>query len=252
MTETNIALSPEQTEARDLTDHLREMLDDVDAKLEKTSKYLLPLLEAIRESTPISLEDGPSVSTAAETLYPEESYNAAFYRDALDLRKWGTVSYAQIVNSLDSTESDSPEETERKAAYRRLVLEGGQALGFIAHDAQEIHPGDDETLGIVDNELEPIEGDVDAIIIPGAAGLTNHKRLRDAIKNIESGKVKTDHIVMTACERPVTSKEKETLARAGFAIGSDERDITEYELCKAAIGDLTEFFGKWLSFFIAL
>lgn len=227
--------------------HLETMLAETDAKLAQAGPVFRTLLEMrhlLFEMKPLDEQTNigshlDSTLPVSDQLYDEETYNIDFYRNDLDHRNWGAIKHADAIAALDAAPEDSTEAIEKKALYRMAIRKAAQQLGFIAHESRPSSHPDDIALGIEDGELEPIEEKVDTIIVPGAAGLTNHKRLRDAIKNIESGKIDTDHIIMTTCERPVTDREKENIKKAGYTAGD-----TEFELCQAAIDDLTTGFNS--------
>lgn len=227
--------------------HLESLLSDIDSRFAEIGPVYRELLATQHRLFDIGLSDEPSLNDSRldptlptdEQLYDEETYNIDFYRNDLDLRKWGAITHADAATLLDTSPEDSAEAVEKKRLYRTTVRRAAAQLGFISHESRPASHPDDIALGIEDSELEPITGKVDAIIIPGAAGLTNHKRLRDSIKNIESGKIDTERIIITACERPVTDREKQNISHAGFNSGD-----TEFELCYAALNDLTTGFNS--------
>lgn len=74
---------------------------------------------------------------------------------------------------------------------------------------------------------------VGAIVILGAAGLSNLKRLYHAIKALKTSAVKTEHIIFASGQRATSESERAKVLNAGFAPAD-----TEYESCKKAVLDL--------------
>lgn len=74
-----------------------------------------------------------------------------------------------------------------------------------------------------------------AIVVMGAAGLSNMKRIYHAIDAVISGAVDTDTIIVAAGKRQATESERKRVEEAGCTPGD-----TEYDLCRRAILDLSD------------
>ena len=85
-------------------------------------------------------------------------------------------------------------------------MQAAQKHGFITPSPEEASNPIDRELGIKDSALESIPEKVD-IIVAGAAGRANVIRIRDTYRNIESGAVSVNKIILTGCDRPVGSGE---------------------------------------------
>jgi hypothetical protein len=224
--------------------HLEQLLDQTDTRLLAFHQDMAELFD-VRHALfhlPDSLmrTNAPeSEQPASASLYDEPSYNGAFLQADLGLRGGGSLEFHQETESYNPNPSDSPELAEKKRMYRRKILEVAQKHGFVAQEPGEATSDIDRELGILDSTLKPIEGPVD-IIVAGAAGLANIVRTRDALRNIESGTVTTNHIILTGCERPISERERANLEQKGFSGGA-----TEYEsLLRAAEQVLGAEFGK--------
>lgn len=224
--------------------HLEQLLDQTDTRLLAFHQDMAELFD-VRHALfhlPDSLmrTNAPeSEQPASAGLYDEPSYNGAFLQADLGLRGGGSLEFHQETESYNPNPSDSPELAEKKRMYRRKILEVAQKHGFVAQEPGEATSDIDRELGILDSTLKPIEGPVD-IIVAGAAGLANIMRTRDALRNIESGTVTTNHIILTGCERPISERERANLEQKGFSGGA-----TEYEsLLRAAEQVLGAEFGK--------
>lgn len=172
-----------------------------------------------------------------DQLYPEPTYNGNYYESDLGLRQGGAVAFHHEKEKYNPSPDDTLFVQQQKFEYRQIILTPAQELGFVAKQPGEASNELDYRLKLTDSVLEPIDVPIEAVIIPGAAGLSDHVRFRGTIRDIESGAVHTDRIIMATCDRPVTPTEKITLATAGFSAGE-----TEFELCQSAIGDLTDGF----------
>ncbi len=225
--------------------HLEKMLKEVDENIASTASTLRTLLAARYElfephsDTAVALVDDflDPAQPLDDQLYPDEAYNEALYRNDLDPREWGVQEYSSQFGKLSAEPGDSESVIATKAEYRDVIRHTAQESGFVSASVKEPSSDIDALLGIVDSDLVPITEPVEAIIVPGAAGLTNHKRLRDALKNITSGTIDTDHIIMTACSREVKAPEESKLTSIGLSGGA-----TEFELCLSAVHDLTSGF----------
>ncbi len=120
----------------------------------------------------------------------------------------------------------------RNSHYRAAILEAAQALRFVAPSPGLASSEVDRVLGILDSDLRPIESEVAAVVVNGAGGASNLKRVRDAARNIAARRISTSRIILTGGSRVVTDEEQNRIPR-GFGRGS-----TEAELLKRAAEDL--------------
>lgn len=162
-------------------------------------------------------------------LYGDPSYDSQFIRHLLDLRQHGLLSFQHTTENYNPDESDPPEVAEVKRVYRQAILHTALELGFLHRELGPPLELNGKSLEVAPpKDLAPI-GEVDALIIPGAAGATNGIRLCGALEALRSGAVSTDHLIMTACDRPVSDPEKQRAAAVGLPAGD-----TEFELCIGA------------------
>lgn len=101
--------------------------------------------------------------------------------------------------------------------------------GFVRPEIYEASNETELALGI-HSDPEPCIDEVEAIIVPGAAGLSNLKRLYHAKKAVDSGAVKTRRIIIASGQRRTDANERAKILAAGFMPGD-----TEYECCKNAV-----------------
>lgn len=221
----------EQLNSRETTLERIEVLDQIvatkDVLLKEMHPYILDLMvqRHAEYTVPNTLLDRSK--EIASQLYDEPTYNDRFVHSVgndgiggdLDSRRGGEY------NAVEQYGSDTP--------YARSIFTAAKELGFISPRPLEI-PKDpvDAHLGIADSYLEPIEEEVEAVVIPTAKSISNPMRVRDAIRNIESGAIKTKKIIIASCERPVDEGEREKLDALGLHYGE-----TEFESAIAAVND---------------
>lgn len=210
---------------------LRSRLHEfVEKELERMNKAIIPLLELRHDLFDVNGTEYSKELTIADQLYDHPSNNVDFISHDMGLRNGNALDYHQTTEKYDKGLSE--ENAQRDFEYRQAILSAAQELGFISK-----HPGEatnpvDRNIGILDSELEPIEEKVAAVVINGAAGMSNVKRVRDAIRNIESGAINTDRIIITAGTRPVNEAEKSRV-KPPYHAGE-----TEFESMKLAVEDL--------------
>jgi D-alanyl-D-alanine dipeptidase len=158
----------------------------------------------------------------ADQIYDQPTYNGVSAYDDLNTRARGTIPF-----------QESKETYDKQRAYTDLILKTAQEQGFVTKTIELATEPIDQKLEILDSQLVPIERPVEAVIVPAAAGLTTITRLRDAVRNIESGAIKTSKLIITTCERPVEEREINLLEDKGFHAGT-----TEFEFSLSAVRDL--------------
>ncbi len=222
------------------------VIEYADNELARISAPMIELHEARLalygdEMSASELYDSEGVKTVAEQLYPENaihagnSYNSKWTKADLRLRE-GNAEFHKEKEKLDDLPTDSPELRERKHAYRLAILKAAKALGGYTTD---LAPGVSENLldqyiGIRESELSPKNSlEVEAVVVPAAAALSNYIRAWDALRDIDSGAINTDTFIFATGERVVPDEQKETLAKKGFTSGE-----TEYESAQIALQDL--------------
>lgn len=223
--ESSSSSSPEH--ATELLAKLREF---VERELSKMDALIIPLLELRHQLFDVDGTDYTKDMPIVDQLYADPSNNIDFVAHDLGLRGGNALDYHQTTEKYDK--GHSVEHAERDFAYRQAILRVAQDLGFVAKIPGVATNQVDQTLGILDSELEPIDEKVAAVVINGAAAMSNVKRVRDTIRNIESGAIVTDRIILTAGTRPVDHSEKGRMTppyRAGD---------TEFESLKLAAEDL--------------
>ncbi len=181
--------------------------------------------------------------TVKDSIYPRESdygssasesleYSDDEIIDCLSTRHRGTRPYHEETQKYGDLTDDSTETKHNKRVYRNSILQVGIELGFIDGNIKE--PSNDyEKMLDCSSEPEVIKEDLEAIVIPTAAGLSNIKRAYHAFKAVASEAIKTDKIVFATCDRQATDAEKKSLSDKGFSIGN-----TEYELALCAVNDV--------------
>ena len=213
------ALQEQQTKGSQDLDPVQNVaaeLSRVDARLADLSQDLGGLWELRRDLYSLADDEGNALYSEGDELYDEPTYNTKLIGDALDTRRGGTIEYSNIAAMEKFDGSD------RDEVYRQAVLGAAQKHGFVAE-----HPGKsanelDRYFGVTESTLQPIEGKVDAVIIPGAAGKSNVVRAYDALRNILSGAIDTDTIILAGCDRPVAAAEGAAAAQFGVSVGENE------------------------------
>jgi D-alanyl-D-alanine dipeptidase len=238
----SLELTPKQE-----TENAARVLHYVDQKLATMELVMVPLLQTRHNLFELQKKTNDTPGTEldrsrpiADQLYPEPTYNEPFLYPDLGLRKGGSAEFHNEVEKYDTLDTDDQDLASKKSAYRSAILHAARELGFVSK-----HPGEssnpiDKKLGIQDSELEPIPGKVEAVVIAAAAGLSNPMRVRDAVRNIESGAIDTDTIIVATCDRPVSEDEKSRVTAKGFHSGD-----TEFEAIKQSLKDIlgVEFSG---------
>lgn len=157
--------------------------------------------------------------------------------DGLSTRRRGTLAYHQETVKYNNLPEDSEQILFAKKTYRAKLLEAGQSLGFL--DGKIKQPAN-QLEEVLDCSSEPlkIESELEAVVIPTAAGLSNTKRAYHVFKAIASGAITTDKIVFASCDRPTSEAERNGLTSKGFSSGE-----TEYQL---AVGTINDIFGGFV------
>lgn len=223
--------STEQLSSRETTLERIEVLDQIiaakDALLKEMHPYILDLMvrRHAEYTVPHTLLDREQA--ISKQLYDEPTYNDRFVHSVgndgvggdLDSRRGGEY------NAVEQYGNDTP--------YARSIFTAAKELGFISPRPLEVPKEPvDAHLGIAESYLEPIEENVEAVVIPTAKSISNPMRVRDAIRNIESGAIQTKKIIIASCERPVDDDEREKLDALGLHYGE-----TEFESAIAAFND---------------
>lgn len=199
-----------------------DTLDHIDNELQHVNQVLAQLLDTRHQlfHLPHSQIDSRE-KDASESLYDEPSYNNSFFREDMSLRNGGIVEFHNENENYNPSDDDMPDVAEKKRVYRLAIMRAAQELGFIARHPGEASSDIDKHLGMLNSELSPIDVKVD-VIVAGAAGKANLMRMRDTVRNIESGAVNTGHIILTGCDRPVGNAERANVEKLGYAGGANE------------------------------
>ena len=213
--------------------YAERVLSYADSRLEQIAPSVYSLLEvrhAVFHPEKSQLSDAIPVS---DQLYDQPGYNDDVIFNALNLRNNGVAEFHNETEKYAPQPDDTEQLRTAKQLYRQSILTTAQDLGFVTrHDADPTEVIDTR-LNIQDSELEPIDGNVEAIVVAGAAGLSNLLRVRDAIRNIESGAIDTYRIILASCDRPLSDVEKKKLIDNGFTARE-----TEVEAMQQAFTDL--------------
>jgi len=207
---------------------LDQLAADQDQLQARMHPHIVELMQVRHQEydVPDTLLDG--ARPIADQLYTEPTYNDYFVHRINDQGQGGDL------DTRRGGDFDTAAHYE-EGVYAKAILKAAQQLGFVAPEltGQAITPVD-VRLGIAESYLEPIEDEVEAIIIPTAKGISNPMRIRDALRNIESGKIRTQKIIIASCDRPVLDDEKQRMQGYGFAHGE-----TEFGSAIASFGELT-------------
>ncbi len=163
-------------------------------------------------------------------LYDDPTYNTHLYTSGIGLRKGGTLEYKDINESYADKETDTPEIRERNFKYRQQILKSAQALGFVSKHAGVSDNESDRYYTIQESTLEPIEEPVEAVIIAGAAGKSNVVRAAEAVRDIASGAINTNKIILAGCNRPSNGTEMGSVAPFGTFAGDNEVESMMFAL----------------------
>ncbi len=209
-----------------------------DERLNAMAPVVEPLLETRHDLFDVQNSQISNEVPVSEQLYDEPTYNQDFVKDDLGVRKNGTLEFHNEVEKYDTLPNDDEEMASIKREYRQKILSAALELGFITPPSVSSNEFD-SMLGIQDSDLEPIPDRVGAVVIASAAGLSNTMRVRDALRNIESGAIKTHEIIMVTCDRPVPEAERKRVEALGFTAGETEFD--------SALCALKDIFGAELT-----
>ncbi|MFY9228274.1 MAG: hypothetical protein WAO28_03030 [Candidatus Microsaccharimonas sp.] len=157
-----------------------------------------------------------------EQLNPEPSYNDEFPNEVIGLRK--AVEFHTEKEKYNPLPDDSAELSALKRTWRPLVMKKGLELGFISDTVGKSDDEKERWLGIQPNQFEGVDEPVEAMVVAAAAGISTHKRLFRGIQDIESGRVKTNKLIIAAGERNVPLDEQGRIEAIDVTSGK-----TEYE-----------------------
>jgi hypothetical protein len=212
-------------ESENTVDSTSKLIEFTNSELKKIDTFVKPLIALRHDLFMVSGSEYSQDLPIADQLYDDASYNVDFISHDLGLRKGNTLDYHQTTEKYDKGLSE--EHAERDYIYRQSILTAAQELGFVSKHPKVASDPLDQYIGILDSELEPIHEQVAAVVINGAAGMSNVKRVRDAIRNIESGAINTDRIILSAGTRPVSDAEKSRV-KAPYRAGDSEYELMIY------------------------
>lgn len=210
----------------------QRILEQTEQELERMAALVNPMLELRHKLFDVEGTEFSKEASISSQLYDLPDYNDSFLRHDIGVRENSVREYHNTTESYDD-DPDSPEKTRRNRIYRREIMHVAQELGFISKEPGVSDDPKYSRLNITQRELEPIQEPVAAVIVYGAAGMSNIFRVMDMVENIESGKIKTENVIMAAGQRPVDDKEKGRVAppyRAGDS---------EFESLRLAVEDMT-------------
>lgn len=113
-----------------------------------------------------------------------------------------------------------------------VVFDVAIKAGFVKPEIYQPTNYFEAILGI-HSDPEPFEEEVEAVLVFGAAGLSNHKRIYHALKAVRASAAKTSRIIIAAGQRLTSETERVKLAAVGLSAGT-----SEYELCQNAVREL--------------
>jgi len=209
----------------------------IDAELARIQPAYSELMQARHNLYNMKASGLTFILPIESQVYPENSYNSQWTKPDLRLRKGGVEFHKENkAEKLDDQADDSPEYAARKKAYRQAVIHAAETLGgYLAPFEPGKSPNElDQHLGMRESTLSP-ENPIDAevVVIPTAAALSNHMRIRDTLRNIESGALQTDRIIIATGERTIPPEEKDKVAAKGYRTGD-----TEFEAVLHAFEDI--------------
>lgn len=215
--------------------HLDELIDSVDERLARMRPEIELLMEARHKlaqdksyELPNSLFD--VARPTLEQLYDEPTYNDVF-----------VYGYDPRVKVIDDDPAAGGDLSARRGAefhngesyeegeYAQAVFDVADRLGFVKKQLGHASDRLDAQIGIADSDLEPV-GEVEAVVVPGAASFSNVMRLRDALRNIEQGRVQTDTLIIATTDREVKQPELDKVEAVGFRGAATEFDSLVTEL----------------------
>lgn len=219
------------------------VLEYAEAEMRKTAPVLLRLLQKRHELYEMAKSQLTKAEPIDEQLYPDPFYNDAFTVEDLRVRTGPeyhkeSEKYDPVLNTYDEDGNRTPEKDDTpadlaiKKEFRHSVLGAGQELGYVSPYIGESEDETERHIGMLPSTLEKIDRKLEAIVIPGAAGISNLIRVQDAFRNIKSGAVDTDTIIFAAGERPAGG-ELATVERLGYRLGQ-----TEFEQAVFALEDI--------------
>lgn len=179
-----------------------------------------------------------NLSTLKDTIFHPEKLDNNDENSVHDIvknistRHFGVMAYHYETEKYNDLPDDDVNTIFKKRTYRQAILSTAQKLDFLGKKLLEPKTDFERELGFSSNPTA-YNGEVEAIIVPGAAALSNYKRFYHAVKAISTGAIKTDTIIFAACERIVNANEHKTMANKGFSCGE-----TEFELGLQAVNDI--------------
>lgn len=136
---------------------------------------------------------------------------------------------AELVKRTDTR--INPEQYHRgRKVDEEAVFAVATELGFVKPEICYPFSEWEDLLGISSEDPETVDEQVEAIVVPGAAGLSNLIRLHHAAKIIRTGVVRANRIIVTAGERVTQPEERQRLLDIGMPAGE-----TEFELILNAL-----------------
>jgi hypothetical protein len=210
---------------------IQRVLAYTDRELRKSAYVLISILEERHRlfamlNSPLE-HDEPVV----KQLYPEPSYNDAFFVQDLRLRR--NAKYHEESESYDPIAGEDPELAALKLDFRQVILRGAQAQNYVAPAPGKSSDPLDRHLGMTEDTMEPINQPIDALIIAGAKEVSNLMRVHHAVRSLEAGTIVTDTLLVAAGERPAEAHELEDAKKLGYRPAD-----TEYQQLINALEDL--------------
>lgn len=214
--------------------HLDTLIASVDERLASMQPEIDLLMTVRHDHFTLPKTKFDQAHTAIDQLNPEPTYNDVF-----------VYGYDPRVKVTDDDPTSGGDLNARRGAafhkgevyeegeYAQAILDVADRLGFVKKEVAQASDPLDRQIGIADSDLKPV-GEVEAIVVPGAASFSNVMRLRDALRNIEQGRVQTDTLIIATTDRPVEDAERAKVAGIGFRGGE-----TEFESLVLALSDLT-------------
>lgn len=212
--------------------HLTELIESVDTRLAVMRPEIDRLMQARHELSDASDEYRLTKTMfdvarpTLERLYDEPTYNDVF-----------VYGYDPRFNVVDDDPSAGGDLSARRGAkfhegesykeggYVDAIFTAADRLGFVKKELGTASDPLDQEIGIADSDLAPV-GRVEAVVVPGAAGMSNVLRVRDALRNIEQGRVETDTLIIATCDRPINDAENGRIKLERFQGGKTELEAT--------------------------
>lgn len=180
------------------------------------------------ETGEVNSEGKPIIATRpalqpGDGLYHEDpAYNSHILTAQLGVRAGGTREYNDLAETYGEKADDTQEVRARNYEYRQFILGLAKKYGFVTQEAGVSGDETDRFYTIKESQLEPIEEPVESIIILGAAGKSNVARARGAVRDILSGTVQTNKIILAGCDRPTRDAENDSVQKFGTSAGANE------------------------------